>query len=516
MKRQALRTMEAVALCGAVQLLSCATTPSARSLESRSLEKRAFERRPNIVLILADDLGYGDLGCYGQQRIATPALDRLAAQGMRFTQHTSGAPVCAPSRCVLLTGRHTGHAEIRGNRENRDADGRPMEGQEPLTADAVTIAQLLSGAGYATAAFGKWGLGQPGSGGGPNEKGFDRWFGVTCQRVAHSYYPRSVWRDGVEESFNARAIPGHAKRLEGALEPAEFVGERHLSTALRDEALEWLRERRDDPRPFFLYLPFLEPHVALQPLPEWVERQPIAWDERPYRGQCGYTPHPRPRAAYAALVSELDDHVGRIVAELAVLGLEEETLVIFTSDNGPTHGHPADVQFGVGGHDLEFFDSSGGLRGRKGSVDEGGLRVPLLVRWPGRTPAGTTCDFPCNFVDWLPTLCGVAGIETPVGGDGIDLAAVVRGGAAPATRPPLVFAFPEYGGQVAVRFGDWKLLRRGLQTRTPGPWELYDLAVDPQERFEVAGAHPRRVTEGIALLRREIADNVNFPLALPE
>jgi arylsulfatase A len=472
--------------------------------------------RPNIVLILADDLGYGELGCYGQEKIKTPHLDRLAAEGLRFTQAYSGAPVCAPSRCVLLTGQHTGHAEIRGNREQRDAAGKTIEGQHPLSAEALTLPQLFQRAGYATAAFGKWGLGQAGTSGGPNEKGFALFFGVTCQRVAHSYYPRSVWRNGVQELLNAKPVPGHAKKLEGEIRTEDWSSARHLSSAVRDEALRWLAERKKDGRPFFLYLPFLEPHVAMQPERAYVEAYPEEWDDRPYRGQCGYTPHPRPRAGYAAMISQLDDNVGRIVAALEAQGLAENTLIVFTSDNGTTHEHQGDPVLGVGGVDGEFFRSTAGLRGRKGSVYEGGIRVPLLARWKGKLAAGATIDTPVHGADLLPTLCAFAGIAAPNELDGRDLHATFEQPTQLPERASFVWVFPEYGGQVAVRFGDRKLLRRGLSTKQIGAWELYDLAADPLERHDLAAAQPEIVRQGIEILRKEVAPNEAFPLAIPE
>ncbi|MBL8899917.1 MAG: sulfatase-like hydrolase/transferase, partial [Planctomycetes bacterium] len=336
-------------------LLACLAHAGFAEGEPGASSASAARPRPNIVLILADDLGYGELGCYGQEKIKTPHLDRLAAEGLRFTQAYSGAPVCAPSRCVLLTGKHTGHAEIRGNREQKDANGKSLEGQHPLSAAALTLPQLFQRAGYATAAFGKWGLGQAGTSGAPNEKGFELFFGVTCQRVAHSYYPRFVWRNGAQELLNEKPVPGHAKRLEGEIRTEDWSSARHLSSAVRDEALRWLAERKEDGRPFFLYLPFLEPHVAMQPERSFVERYPAEWDREPYRGQCGYTPHPRPRAGYAAMISQLDDHVGRIVAALEAQGLAENTLIVFTSDNGTTHEHNGDPVLGVGGVDGEFF-----------------------------------------------------------------------------------------------------------------------------------------------------------------
>ena len=487
------------------------------SSEAADSTPRANPGRPNIVFLLADDLGWGELGCYGQKKIRTPNLDRLAREGRRFTRHYSGAPVCAPSRCVLLTGLHTGHAEIRGNLQVKGPDGQPAEGQQPIAAGTVTIAQLLHDAGYATAAMGKWGLGPVGSTGAPDRHGFDLFFGYNCQAVAHSYYPPHLWRNSEKVPFNAHPIPGHARQTNGPVRSEDWTGEHYAPDAMLAEAVAFLRRQtREAARPFFLYLPFIEPHVALQPPADLLASYPEEWDDRPYRGQCGYTPHPRPRAAYAALVSSLDRHVGVILRTLDELGLAANTLVVFTSDNGTTHGSPGDPVFGIGGVDAAFFDSTAGLKGRKGSVDEGGLRVPLIVRWPGRVPPNSTGDFPGYFADHLPTLCAAASVPTPPGLDGISLLPSWTDTGTQAPRNPMVWVFPEYGGQVAVRLGDLKVIRRNL-TRAPGPdpWEVYDLALDPTETRNLAPERPRIVDQARALLRTAIAPNPNFPLAVP-
>ena len=293
----------------------------------------------NVVFILADDLGWGELGSYGQKKIPTPHLDRLAAQGTRFTRHYSGAPVCAPSRCVLMTGKHLGHAEVRGNRQAKVADPRFTEGQLPLSTGAVTIAQVFRQAGYATGAMGKWGLGPVGSTGDPNAKGFDLFFGYNCQAVAHSFFPATLWRNAERVPLNRKAVPGHAKQPAGEVRLEDWQGENHASLAMMAEAERFIDAHRS--RPFFLYLPFTEPHVAMQPPREWVEKFPRDWDPVPYRGESGYLPHPRPRAGYAAMIALLDHHVGQVLAALDRAGVAERTLVVFSSDNGTTHAGPA-------------------------------------------------------------------------------------------------------------------------------------------------------------------------------
>ncbi len=469
----------------------------------------------NLVFILADDLGYGELGCYGQEKIRTPHIDRLAAEGTRFTRHYSGAPVCAPARCVLLTGKHLGHAEIRGNRQASLSFPEFEEGQHPISAEVVTLAEVFRDADFATGAMGKWGLGPVGSTGDPNAKGFDLFFGYNCQAVAHSFYPRYLWRNNTRIEINRNPIPGHAKQPDGEVRMSDWIGETYASHPIRDESLKFIRENKD--RPFFLYLPFTEPHVAMHPPVESVEEYPAEWDDRPYRGQCAYLPHPRPRAGYAAMITDLDRHVGAVIAELKKAGILDETLVIFTSDNGTTHRcrNERETQFGIGGVDADFFNSSGGLRGFKGSVYEGGLRVPAIARLPGTFPAGTTNHTPFYFADWFPTFCTAFGIETPPGLDGEDTWSAITGETTPDSRKPMVWVYPEYGGQVAVLMGDLKAIRTGLAGRKPGPWELYNLNVDPGETTNIADHHPEVISRAVAILQRETQPNNLFPLTIP-
>lgn len=469
--------------------------------------------RLNVVFILADDLGWGELGCYGQQKIPTPHIDRLAAEGMRFTRHYSGAPVCAPSRCVLMTGKHLGHAEVRGNLPARIAFPEFDEGQHPLSEGAFTLAQAFQRAGYATGAMGKWGLGPVGSTGDPNRKGFDLFFGYNCQAVAHSYYPPHLWRNAERVPINAKPVPGHRKQPEGIVRLEDWIGETYAPNRMIAEAEAFIDQIAE--RPFFLYLPFIEPHVAMHPLRESVDKFPAEWDTDVYRGQCGYLPHPRPRAGYAAMISDLDGYVGRVMRALRKTGVAERTLVIFTSDNGTTHPGQADTHFHIGGVDAAFFNSTAGLRGYKGSVYEGGIRVPMIAWLPGRVAAGAVNDTPGYFADWFPTLCEVAGLEQPSDPDGESLWPVLTGGAPKKTRKPMVWVFPEYGGQVAVRMGDLKAVRRGLKTRQPGAWELYDLSTDHAEDHDLAAARPDAIMQALQILREEVAANERFPLEIP-
>jgi arylsulfatase A-like enzyme len=475
---------------------------------------QAAPAKLNVVFILADDLGWGELGCYGQAKIPTPNLDRLATEGMRFTQHYSGAPVCAPSRCVLLTGKHLGHAEVRGNLQAQTHFPQFIEGQYPLSEGAITVAQVFQRAGYATGAAGKWGLGPVGSTGDPNRKGFDLFFGYNCQAVAHSYYPPHLWHNGDKITINRKPVPGHAKQPEGEVRLEDWIGETYAPTLMIAEAERFIAAHAR--RPFFLYLAFIEPHVAIHPPRASVERFPVEWDTAVYRGENGYLPHPRPRAAYAAMISDLDGHVGRVLAALDRQGLADRTLVVFTSDNGSTHPGRAEARFHVGGADPPFFRSTADLRGYKGSVYEGGLRVPMIARLPGRIEAGTVNDTPCYFADWFPTLCEAAGLTPPGALDGESLWPVLTGTQRSLTaRRPMLWVFPEYGGQVAVRLGQFKLVRQGLKTQTPGPWEVYDLSRDRAEANNLAATQGDLIRQAEELLRREVSENQVFPVPLP-
>lgn len=470
------------------------------------------ERPPNVVMIVADDLGYQEVGCYGQRKIRTPRVDQLAGQGMRLLRHYAGNAVCAPSRCVLLTGKHPGHAAIRDNRP------APPEGQFPLPLAEVTIAEALRARGYATGAFGKWGLGGPGSSGDPLSRGFDRFFGYICQTHAHSYYPDYLWDDDRRLALdNQPPVPGHAGLPDGAdaSDPRSydiFKGQDYACDRIQSAAIEFIRAHRREP--FFLLYASPLPHLALHvPDEELAQYHALQWDDPPFvRARRGYTPHFTPRAAYAAMVSRLDREVGGLLDELDSLGLADDTLVIFTSDNGTTH-LPDEV-------DVEFFQSVGGLRGLKGSLYEGGIRVPCVVRWPGRVAAGSTSDVLSGFEDWLPTLleaadrhAGRAGDPRPgiPATDGVSLLAALEGRSQP-DRPHLYREFAGYGGQQCIITGRWKAVRQQLG-RGPAPTELYDLVADPAESRDVSAAHPTVVARLEAAMRSERSRSADFPIA---
>ncbi len=457
---------------------------------------------PNIVFVLADDLGYADLGAYGQKKIRTPSIDRLAAEGMRFTRHYAGNAVCAPSRSVLMTGLHPGHTPIRDNKEVQP------EGQWPLPASAVTIAERLKARGYATAATGKWGLGPPGSEGDPLKQGFDHFFGYNCQRQAHNHYPAYLYDDGRRVALENPAFSPHQTLPAGAdaSDPkayAAFSGRQYAPDLVWEKARAFVRENRG--RPFFLFVPTTVPHLALQVPEDSLAEYRGTWPETPYRGDRQYLPTPSPRAAYAAMVTRMDREVGRMLDLLRELGLDERTIVVFTSDNGPT--------FDVGGADSPFFASADGLRGLKGSLYEGGVRVPAIVRWPGHVAPASVSDRVTGFEDWTPTLVALAGAETPRATDGVSFADTLLG-RTQEPRPFLYREFPGYGGQQSVLVGSWKAVRQGLDKPSAAPrTELYDLAADPGETTDVAASHPEVVGRLEALFGREHAHAPQFPVA---
>ncbi len=457
-------------------------------------------RLPNIVFILADDLGYGDLSCYGQQRFSTPNIDRLARDGIKFTAHYAGSNVCAPSRCVLLSGKHPGHAAIRDNRPA----GPGQEGQQPVPPGELRLPLILKELGYRPGAFGKWGLGPVGSTGDPNRQGFDLFFGYNCQSVAHNYYPTHLWSNDVRVPLDNPPIPSRARLPpEADRNAAEtytgFIGREYAPDLIGQAALRFIRENRD--RPFFLYYPTIVPHLALQVPEDSLREFEGKFPETPYDGSRGYLPHRSPRAAYAAMITRMDREVGRVLDLIAELGLEKDTIVIFSSDNGPLYD-------GFGGTDEAFFNSAGGLRGRKGSFYEGGFRVPCLVRWTGRIRPARLSERVTGFEDWLPTLLELIGAKAriPEACDGISFAPTLQG-RRQRPRPFLYRESPGYGGQQCVRVGDWKLLRRNLnpppKQSAPPTLELYNLADDPTESTNVAAQHPRVVARLMAIAREQ-------------
>ena len=452
--------------------------------------------KPNIIYILADDLGYGELGSYGQKIIETPNIDALAKAGMRFTQHYSGAPVCAPARCVLLTGQHTGHAHIRGNDEWKERgavwdyqamfENPFLEGQRPLLDSILTLAELLKTAGYQTGVVGKWGLGAPTTEGVPNKQGFDFFYGYNCQRQAHTYYPMHLWKNEERDLLNNKMVKIHENFPEGA-DPndpesyADFRLNDYAPELMHREALGFMEANKN--RPFFLYYASPIPHLPLQAPQHWIDYyQKKLGPEVPYLGNS-YFPNQTPKATYAAMISYLDEQVGDLVAKLKAMGAYENTLIIFSSDNGPTY---------TGGVAAEFFDSAGpfkeGYGYTKGFVYEGGIRVPMIATWEGKIKANTTTDHISAFHDVLPTLCEVAGIKPPTNLDGISFLPVLLG-KKQAQHEYLYWEFPAYKGQQAIRMGKWKVIRKNILEGNM-ELELYNLETDSTEENNIADQHP--------------------------
>jgi arylsulfatase A-like enzyme len=472
------------------------------SFFSCQTKEEASNELPNIIYILADDLGYGELGSYGQSKIETPNLDALAASGMRFTRHYSGSPVCAPSRAVLMTGLHTGHAPVRGNDEwasrGKVWDYRAMfrdstlEGQRPLPEGMPTLGSLLQQAGYSTGIVGKWGLGAPNTHSIPNKMGFDFFFGYNCQRQAHTFYPLHLYKNDKRVFLQNDTVPPNTKLAEG-VDPydessfADYTLTDYSPDLMFEEIQGFVDQNKD--QPFFLYWATPIPHVPLQAPQKWVDYYHEKFgEEEPYLGDRGYFPTRYPRATYAAMISYLDEQIGELIRQLKASGQYENTLIIFSSDNGPTY---------AGGADTEWFDSAkpfGTVYGKaKGFVYEGGIRVPMIASWPGRIGEGTTSNHVSAFWDVLPTLCDVAGVQPPENIDGISFLPELLGEEQPE-HDYLYWEFPAYTGQRALRMGQWKLVQKGL-LKEAAPFELYNLAVDSLEQDNVADQHPQIIEQ---------------------
>ncbi|QDU94555.1 arylsulfatase [Lignipirellula cremea] len=439
-------------------------------------------RPPNIVLILADDAGYGDFGSYGAETIPTPRLDQLAREGLQFTQHYAGSTVCAPSRCVLLTGLHTGHCRIRGNTAGT------------LLPEDVTLAEVLKEAGYRTACIGKWGVGVPPLDD-PARNGFDEFFGYVSMWHAHNFYPEFLIRNGEKVALD-NLVPEKWKSGDGrgvASKKVDYVP--HL---LIDEAVKFIETNQD--RPFFLYYALNTPHAnnEAQNAP-----QPEKGMETPSFGPFADRDWPAPEKGFAAMMRDIDLGVGRIVDKLAELKLEENTLLLFTSDNGPHQ---------EGGHLMEFFNSNGSNRGMKRDLYEGGVRVPLIIRWPGKIAPGQTTDHLSGFQDLLPTLAAVAGAKAPTDIDGLNLEPLLLGKKDAPRHEYLYWEFRERGGKRAIRQGPWKLVQRDIMTAKPLPPELYLLTTDPTEENDIAELHPEQVARLLPLLQQAHTPSKPYPL----
>lgn len=487
-------------------------------LLTAALSLQAASKQPNVVFILADDLGYGDVGAFGQTKIKTPNLDRMAAEGMRLTQHYAGNAVCAPSRCVLMTGLHPGHTFIRDNRQAKGVVlprmGKPTsEGQHPIPDSAFTMAEAFKSAGYVTGGFGKWGLGGPGSTGEPLKQGFDRWFGYNCQGVAHNFYPVYLWDNDKTIDLKNPAFPS-ADKLTPEEDPTKaetykrFQGTEYSADLIAEQARKFVQDNKS--HPFFLYWPTTVPHVALQVPDDSLQQYLGLWDDPPYVGGKGYLPHFKPKAAYAAMITRFDKEVGALMKLIKDEGLDDNTIFIFTSDNGPLNG----THQGLAGTDCAFFNSNGGLRDGKGTLYEGGYREPGIVRWKGKINAGTSSDRVTGFEDWLPTLLELVGAKdkTPKNLDGISFAPTLFGKKQPE-REFLYREFPSYTGQQSIRIGDWKGIRRNMQRKNNPNMqiELYNLATDRSETKDVAAEHPDIVAKMEKLMREQHVNSADFP-----
>ncbi|GAB1453612.1 arylsulfatase [Draconibacterium sp.] len=481
------------------------------SVMSCNTSEKEKPTKPNIIYILADDLGYAELGCYGQDRIETPNIDALATNGMRFTQHYSGAPVCAPSRCVLLTGKHLGHAQIRGNDEWAErgpvwdfeamAKNPNLEGQRPLKTGTITIGTVLQSAGYKTAVVGKWGLGAPLTEGIPNKQGFEFFYGYNCQRQAHTYFPVHLWKDTTKILLNNKMVPPNTKLPKGAdiYNPdsyADYWLTEYSPDLMQTELINFIKESKDTP--FFMYYATPIPHNPLQAPKRWVDYYLNKFgDEEPYLGNKGYFPQRYPHACYAAMVSYLDEQVGEIVATLKDLGLYENTIIIFTSDNGPTY---------TGGADSPWFDSAKPFKSEfgwgKGNVNEGGIHVPMIAQWPGKIAPGTETDLISAFYDVLPTFCEITGVHVPNDIDGKSFLPTLLGKEKQEKHDFLYWEFPETGGQQAVRMGKWKGIRKDIKKDSLRV-QLFNLEVDIQELNDVSAQNPEIVKEIETIFKNE-------------
>ncbi|NCI45246.1 arylsulfatase [Sediminibacterium soli] len=449
----------------------------------------AQRSRPNLIFILADDLGYSDIGCYGQQKIKTPNIDALARQGTRFTQYYSGSTVCAPARSAFLTGLHTGHTPIRGNRE------LPPEGQYPLPDSSISFPMLLQQSGYYTAAFGKWSMGFIGSSGDPQKKGFDDFFGYNCQRLAHKYYPDHLW-------FNHTKIdyPGNP-----------YLHSDYSADIIHAKALETL-QKQDGSRPFFLYLPYTLPHFDLTvPHDSLYQHYVKLFNEPPKtivakNDTTGKPFEPYPHAAFAAMVSRLDQYVGEVVALVKKKGLDKNTLIIFTSDNGPHK---------EGGGDPEFFQNTASLRGIKRDLYEGGIRDPMIMAWPGHIRAGAASDHPFALWDFHDTFLELAGIRGAKPTDGVSMVPLLAG-KKQKHHDYLYWELPEAGGKQALRWGKWKAVKNGTLADAGAPVELYDLKIDPFEKNNLARQHPEIVAQMAGMMKEAHHPNKDWPLFASE
>ena len=439
------------------------------------LSANADTKKTNIILIMVDDAGYGDFGCYGQKLFTTPNIDRMAASGMLFTQHYSGSTVCAPTRCSIMNGVHTGHAFVRGNREVQP------EGQAPIPSDMITIPKLLRKAGYVTGMFGKWGLGAPKSSGDPMNQGWDEFFGYNCQRQAHTFYPKHLWHN---------------------YEKVMLDGKTYSHDLIQEKALQFIRD--NEKKPFFAYLPLTIPHAAMQCPEEDVA--PFRKKFPQFENKIGKYSHGsiirNPVAAFAGMMTRMDRGIGQILDLLNELDIAENTLVLFTSDNGPHY---------EGGHQPEFFNSNGPLKGHKRDLYEGGIRVPLIAYWPGKIKSGSVSNHICAHWDLMPTFCELAKISEPNHTDGISYIPALTG-KKQKRHAYLYWEFHSYGNAQAIRMGNWKGIRLKVKNNPNAPIQLFNLKKDIGETNNIAANHPDIIRRFTKLFKKAHTPSERFPL----
>ena len=492
-----------------IYILICVTLCSCNSKKKEIIQEKA---KPNIIYILADDLGYAELGVYGQEKIETPNIDALANSGMLFSQHYTGTPVCAPARFNFLTGKHSGHSYVRGNDEWADRGNvwnykatikdSTLEGQRPIPLKTITVANRLKESGYATAMVGKWGLGAPHTASIPNNFGFDYFFGFNCQRQAHTYYPVHLYENEQRVHLDNDTIAPGTKLAKGANPNDEasysnYNLKEYASEVMFEKITQFVDKNKD--KPFFLYWADPIPHAALQAPKRWVDYYIKKFgDEAPYLGKKGYFPTKNPRATYAAMVSYLDENVGKLIAQLKKEGIYENTIIMFTSDNGPTYN---------GGSDSTWFDSAKPFSSEygygKGFLNEGGIRVPMIASWPGKIKAGSKTDLISAHYDVMATFCDIADQKIPEDTDGYSfLPTLLNMPDKQKVHDYLYWEYPEYHGQVAVRMGKWKILWKDLK-KDNKTVELYNLEEDIAEKKNIADKHPEIVEKLFDIIKKE-------------
>jgi len=462
------------------------------SKQSVKTENPIEIKNPNVIYILADDLGYGDLSLTGQNKFDTPNIDKLASEGMVFTQHYSGATVCAPSRSALLTGMHTGHTVVRGNKEVLP------EGQYPIPTETYTIAEMLKEAGYKTSVYGKWGLGFPGSEGDANMQGFDEFYGYNCQRVAHNYYPYHLWHN--QEKIMLECNEGTGQEI-------------YAPDLIHEKSLEFIEKNKDST--FFMFYATPLPHAELL-LPEKYikkykgkllpETKHEGVDDGPTYKNGGYGSQDHPHAAFAAMINHLDSQVGDIVNKLEELGIADNTIIVFTSDNGPHR---------EGGADPDYFDSNGIYQGYKRDLYEGGIHVPMIAKWPSKIKAGSSTDHVSAFWDVMPTLAEVVGKDLDESIDGISFLPTLTGDANQTKHEYLYWEFHEKGGRIAIRKGKWKGVKYNVLKKPNQIIELYDLEKDPSEENNLASQYPEIVEEITVLMQKARTPSDIFQFEAP-